>query len=109
MGKIFRTNVFTGEREWADFEGGVEVIPSGWNVEKTYSTAWTRPHESHAAACHSSQVEEFNNFYRSRGITNAYHRPDGVLLSGDRNAFNRVQEVRGLFNRDASYGDYAGK
>lgn len=108
MGKILRTNVFTGEREWVDFEAGVEVLNDGWNNPKTYSTAWTTEHKSLAAAVHSSQAAEFNEFYKSHNIA-AYHDKDGVLHSSDRNAFNRVQQVRGLFNRDAGYGDYAGR
>ena len=108
MGKIYRTNVFTGEREWADFEGGVEVVDSGWKVAKTYSTAWTRPHESQAAAVHSSQANEFNEDYKRHGITGAYHRADGVLVSNDQRSLNRVMQLRQLRDNDACYSQHAG-
>lgn len=108
MGKIFRTNVFTGEKEWADFEGGVEVIESGWTSEKEYSTAWTTEHLSVAAAVHSSQVNDFNEDYKRHGIS-AYHKKDGTLACADRNSLNRVLQIRNLRNNDAGYGDWAGK
>ena len=109
MGKIYRTNVFTGEKEWADFEGGVEVIESGWTSEKEYSTAWTRPQVSMAAGVHSSQVREFNEDYKRHGITGAYHREDGALVINDNASRNRVLALRGLRDNDAGYSQHAGR
>lgn len=109
MGKIFRTNVFTGEKEWADFEGGVEVLNDGWNNPKTYSTAWTKPQISHAAGVHSSQAKDFNEDYKRHGITGAYHREDGALVINDNASRNKVLALRNLRDNDACFGQYAGR
>jgi len=108
MGKIFRKNIFTGEEEWVDFEPGIERIHTGWTSEKEYSTAWTTPQTSIAAACHSEDVQAFNEDYRKHGITGAYHRPDGVLVMETNQARNQVLALRGLHDRDACYRQHAG-
>lgn len=54
------------------------------------------------------QVDEFNAFYASAGITGAYHRPDGTCVIESRKARNQLLKLRGMRDNDAGYGDHAG-
>jgi len=70
----------------------------------TYST----PLVSKSLGCHSSQVKEFNEMYRRHGITGARHFTNGDLEISDNNARNRVMQVRGVYDRNAGYHQWAG-
>lgn len=108
MSKIFRRNVFTGEFESADVDTSMFTKAAPKDERKSYSTAYSTPRESVAAGCHSNQVKDFNEFYKERGISGAYHREDGTLLVDSNGAMNAVLEARGLYDRDAGYGQFAG-
>ncbi len=69
---------------------------------------YTTPEESTSAGVHSGQVREFNEMYKQHGIAGAYHKPDGTCVFESNGARNAVLELRGLFDRDASYGQFAG-
>lgn len=75
---------------------------------KIYSTLYSQPEVSVAAGCNSTQVNEFNEMYKQRGIVGAYHRPDGACVFESNAARNAVLRARGLYDRDASYGQFAG-
>ncbi len=98
-------NETTGEFEWVPIEQGQNIHR---DTRKDYSTAYSTPRESVAAGCNSTQVADFNEFYRERGITGAYHREDGTLLVDSNGAMNKVLQARGLYDRDAGYGQFAG-
>lgn len=108
MSKIWRRNLFTDEYEWVDVDTSNFVKVASRDERKEYSTLYCQPEVSTAAGCHSSQVEDFNNFYRERGITGAYHRPDGACVFESNHARNQVLKARGMYDRDASYGQWAG-
>jgi hypothetical protein len=93
-----------GDFVWVPIERAVNH-----DERKIYSTRFGVPEKSVAAGCHSNQVEDFNNYYRERGVVGARHLPDGTLEYESQGSFNKVLELRGLFDRDACYGQYAGK
>lgn len=104
MGKILRTNVFTGKREWTDFDNGITRYDAKTN--KTYSTLggeWV----SQSGGCHPEQVTEFNEWYKSLGIK-AHHKKNGDLVAIGNASRNAVLKARGIRDNDACYGQWAG-
>lgn len=75
---------------------------------KIYTTRFGVPEKSLAAGCHSNQVAEFNEYYRERGVIGARHLADGTLEYDSQGAMNDVLKLRGLYDRDACYGQWAG-
>jgi hypothetical protein len=73
------------------------------------SVTYTVGLESMAAGCHSGQVKEFNEMYKSAGVIGAYHKPDGVCVFESNRARNEVLKIRGLYDRDGGYGQWAGE
>jgi len=67
-----------------------------------------KPLESVGMACHRQQVTEFNEMYRDKGISGAYHKKDGTLVLESRQARNDVLKARGCRDNDAGYGDFGG-
>lgn len=107
--KIWRRNLFTDEMEYVEVEPFERAASSGRDPRKTYSTAYSTPQVSVAAGVHSGQAAEFNEMYKQHGITGAYHRQDGALVISDNNSRNEVMKVRGLFDREAGYRQWAGE
>ena len=68
-----------------------------------------KPWISQSAGCHPSQVKEFNRQLKEHGIRLAEYQSDGTLKCTSRKARSAVLKSRELFDRDAGYGDYAGK
>jgi hypothetical protein len=68
-----------------------------------------KPWISQSAGCHPSQSKEFNEQLKQHGIKCAEYLPDGTLKCTSRKARNEVLKSRELFDKDAGYGDYAGK
>lgn len=64
---------------------------------------------SEAMGCHASQANDFNAEYKKYGITGAEHLEDGSLHITSRRARAEVMKIRNMLDRDAGYGDYAGK
>ena len=64
---------------------------------------------SQIMGCHPSQSKEFNEEYKKHGITGAYHREDGALVITSNKARNQVMKSRNYLDRDAGYGQWAGK
>lgn len=108
MSKIYRRNIFTDALEWVDVDTSDFTKAATKDERKVYSTLYSQPEVSMSAGCHSSQVSEFNQMYREKGITGAYHRADGALVIEDNNSRNRVLQERGLYDRDAGYRQWAG-
>lgn len=71
----------------------------------TYST----PLKSIALGVHSSQSNEFNEMYREHGILGAHHEPDGTCVLESNQARNAVMRLRGVYDRDAGYSQWAGE
>jgi len=66
-------------------------------------------HISKAMGCHPSQAREFTEIYRKHGITDARHREsDGAFVYGSRKGRAEVMKMRGMIDKDAGFGDFAG-
>jgi hypothetical protein len=72
------------------------------------SISESNPLRSVGAGCHRMQVDEFNKYYKERGISGAYHERDGTCVFESRKARNEVMKLRGLRDNDAGYGDWSG-
>lgn len=59
--------------------------------------------------CIEGQSKEFNEEYKKRGITGAYHRENGDLVITSNKARNEVMKLRNLMDKDAGYGQWSGK
>ena len=68
-----------------------------------------KPWKSESAGCHPSQSKEFNEQLREHGIKCAQYMPDGTLQCTSRKARNAVLKSRGMHDKDAGYGDWAGE
>ncbi len=108
MSKIYRRNIFTDVFEWVEVDTSNFTKSAVRDERKEYSTRFGVAEKSIAAGCNSTQVADFNEFYKERGIVGARHLPDGTLEYDSQGSFNEVLKLRGLFNRDAGYGDWAG-
>ena len=95
----------TGEYQWVPLDAAENVQR---DPRKTHSTAYHAPLRSTAAGVHPRQVAEFNEMYRAHGITGAYHDTNGDLLIEGNASRNAVLKLRGLYDRDAGYHQYAG-
>jgi hypothetical protein len=62
------------------------------------------PFYSDALAVHPSQIKDAVKFYKSRGISVEFSK-DGRPKMNDRNHRARILRARGLFDRNAGYGD----
>ncbi len=82
--------------------------PVNRDERKEYSTRFGVAEKSLAAGCNSTQVADFNGYYKERGVVGARHLADGTLEYDSQGAFNDVLKLRGLFNRDGGYGDWCG-
>ena len=67
----------------------------------------SKPWMSNSCGVGPSQVTEFNEIYKKSGITGAHHLPDGRLECTSRKARKDIMRLRGLFDKDAGYGDQA--
>ena len=113
MGRM-RKNIFTGELEEVPFEGS-HII---WREEvKVYgeesdlpqvSKAYNKPLESVSLSCNASEYKERNQELKDNGITGAYYKPDGTLIQESRAARAQIHKLRGCYDKDAGYGDWAG-
>lgn len=95
----------TGEYRWVEIKNTENIHR---NPEKVYSTAYHVSQVSDAMAVHSNQVNEFNEMYKAAGVTGARHLPNGQLEYDSNHARNEVMKMRGLYDRDAGYGQWAG-
>jgi len=66
-----------------------------------------KPWVSRGLGVAPSQSEDFNAIYKKHGIVGATHRPDGDIECTSRKARKQVMALRGLFDKDAGYGDKA--
>lgn len=92
-----------GDFVWVPIEKAVNH-----DERKIYSTRYCVPERSVAAGCNSTQVKDFNEYYKTHGITGAYHEADGTLVIEDNNSRNEVMKLRGLYDRNAGYSEFAG-
>lgn len=96
----------TGEYQWVPLEKTANL---NRDERKTHSTAYHVPLRSTAAGVHPRQVNEFNEMYKSHNIAGAYHDPtSGDCFFESNHARNEVLKLRGLYDADSSYGQWAG-
>lgn len=68
------------------------------------------PWRSHSCGCHPAQAKEFNEILRQHGITSAhFDEKNGQAVATTNGGRNGVLKVTGMFDKDAGYGQYAGK
>src|SRR5690606_11066299 len=83
-------------------EDGREVpcpTPSEWRKpppRATSGVAWSRPLTSIAASVSADKAQEYNEFYRRRGITGAEHDERGILRFSSRGQRAKCLKARGL-------------
>jgi len=65
------------------------------------------PWKSQSCGCHPTQVKQFNEDMKRHGIQCAHMHNDGTLECTSRKARKNVMKMRGLFDKDAGYGDQA--
>lgn len=63
------------------------------------------PQENMALACHPSQVAEFNEAFRSRGVSGVSFKRDGTCVLESQGAYRQAQEAFHVYNRDGGYRD----
>ncbi len=68
-----------------------------------------KPWTSQACGCHPTQVTQFNEDMKRHGIKCAHMNRDGTLECTSRKARRDVMKMRGLFDKDAGYGDQPDK
>jgi hypothetical protein len=69
----------------------------------------SKPWVSQNAFCHPSEVAKANEDLKSHGVQNAYYDRNGNLTAHSRKARAEALKASGYFDKDAGYGDYAGK
>lgn len=126
---MFRRNLWTGELEEVAVEttNGRAIIyseqPGRPAIEDerfrhTQTYADHKPLISQALGCHTNQIEEFNRRAHEAGRTDVEYVPDprgsqygGVarFTAKGETGRNGEMKARGVFDGDASYGDYAGR
>ena len=67
-----------------------------------------RERRSIAAGVPARQARQFNELYKKHGISAYHDMQTGDLVVESRRARNAVLKLRGLMDRDAGYGDWAG-
>jgi hypothetical protein len=60
---------------------------------------------SDGASVHSNQVNEFREDVNKNGFTGVDFKSDGTAVFSSRNERSRYLRHRGLYDRDAGYGD----
>lgn len=109
MGRLVR-DWFSGEVTEVPFEGHGRQIIARTSVpdapQKTYHTAWSRPHRSKALRVHPDQAPRFTEAARAAGIIGASYCPQtGDLVTESRAARKFEMARRGYHDNDGGYGD----
>jgi hypothetical protein len=100
-----RRNILRWNKESEEVEEFTEeTVPTESSVFLG-AKGWATGLESAAAGCHSSQVDEFRKDARDAGISGVDFRPDGSAVFSCRSARKEYMRHRGLYDRDAGYGD----
>lgn len=96
-----------GELKWHDHPAPEFGKPEGEkNTTRHFgANGWATGLESDAAGVHSSQVDEFREDARSHGFTGVEFSNDGQVRFHSRGQRAAYLRHRGLFDRDAGYGD----
>ena len=103
MTKVLRYNHEKGEVE--EFEK--DKVPDTSDRVFIGNNGWATGLVNQGCGCHSSQVEEFREEARARGITGVDFDPTGRAVFSCRSARRDYLRMRGMFDRDAGYGDAA--
>lgn len=79
---------------------------SGWQLF-VGNNGWATGMTSVGAGCHSSQVQQFRDDVAKAGILGVDVQDDGSVKFSCRSARKNYMKFRGLYDRDAGYGDAA--
>lgn len=90
-GRIFHEGRFL-RRDMAAEHGGFRNTPGNW------------PKESDALGCAPDQIPHFMDVAKKAGASINF-KPDGTCVVADKASFKRFAEARGLYSRNAGYGD----
>ncbi len=71
------------------------------------ANGWSTGLSSVAASVHSSQTDEFRQDAKDHGFTGVDFKSDGTAVFSSRNERAKYLAHRGLYDRDAGYGDGA--
>lgn len=108
---FYRTNLYTGEEEWVDIPAEIkDDIEKGKAPEHGRyfsSNVWGRGMVSDALGIHPEQVKEFNEKAKAEGFTGIHFDKDGNCHIESRKERKRYCQFRGVYDRDAGYGDAA--
>ncbi len=101
--KVLRYNHETGRTEEFD----KEKVPVSGDQIFLGAKGWATGCVSEGAGCHSSQVDQFRQDAREAGITGVDFTAEGKAVFSCRSARRDYMKLRGMFDRDAGYGDAA--
>ena len=95
--------------------------PSAGKREVKGTSAYRNGLLSVSMGVHASQVDEFNGFLEKHGITESRYLKPGQVVSGKKARHggelfiasqadrNKIMKLTRRFDRDAGFGDYAGR
>lgn len=113
-GKRFELAMSIAEMEHR--EKNRRIVHKGRKAKRVFSCnvppPKTKHHLSRAMGCGRKNVKKNNQrLFKEFGITSseAAYMPDGRLRMSGRKARNKMMRLTGNMDRDAGYGDYAGK
>ncbi len=110
-GEYVETDI-VGPGQWVSQDG--ELIPLAARDEAFAQLAdapkviGLREYRSKAMGCPAREVAEKNRELAKFKV-DAKYLPNGDLVMGSRKARNQMLRLTGSFDRDASFGDYAGQ
>ena len=94
-----------GEIRWHDVPAPV-YGSSGQGGDRHFgANGWSTGLESDSASIHSSQVNEFREDAKKQGLTGVEFDESGNVKFTSRDQRSRYLRHRGLYDRDAGYGD----
>jgi len=101
--KILRYNHKTKKVEEFD----KDKVPASGDMLFLGNNQWSTGLTSASCACHSEQVQDFREDIERAGIRGVEVLNDGRVKFYSRKARSDYMRMRGLFDRDAGYGDAA--
>ena len=103
MTKILRYN--SDKKVVEEFEK--DKVPVSGDQIFLGSNGWSVGLRSVGCGCHSSQVDDFRKDIQNAGIRGVEVLSDGSVKFSCRSARNNYLKFRGMYDRDAGYGDLA--
>ena len=95
-----------GGNRWHDFPVPSRENPPGSAGDRYFgANGWSTGMHSESASIHSSQVGEFRDDAKKHGFTGVEFDKIGNVRFTSREQRSRYLRHRGLYDRDAGYGD----